>query len=611
MNSARNKEPAAETRLDGPKVKTWDWRYLLNAVLSHRRELAIANLIAIGATLLSVPIPLLMPLLVDEVLLDHPGRIVATINGLFPADWHGPWLYILFMLLVTLLMRLGSMLLNVVQTRQFTLIAKDITYRLRNRLLSHLGHVSMAEYEALGSGAVGSHLVSDINVIDDFIGATVSRFLVASLTLLGVTVVLMWMHWQLALFILLMNPTVVYLTLRMGNKVKTLKKKENSALEAFQQALTETLDAMQQVRAGNREGYFLGRVDKKAHDVKIHAGSYAWKRDTANRFSFFIFLSGFEVFRAIAMLMVVFSELSIGQMMAVFAYLWFMMTPVQEVLNIQYSWFSAKGALQRLNELLELKPEPDYPCLVNPFKDRHTVSLRLDDICFSYGDGPLVLDHVNLDISAGEKVALVGASGGGKSTLVQVVLGLYPPTSGQILFDEQPHDQIGLSTIRENVATVLQNPAMLNDSVRMNLTLGRETSDQQLWQALEIAQLDKTVTDLADKLDTIIGKQGVRLSGGQRQRIAIARMILSDPKIVILDEATSALDTVTEAHLHKALADFLENRTTLIIAHRLSAVKQAEQVYVFDGGRIIERGHHDELIQNDGLYQRLYGSIQT
>ncbi len=589
----------------------WDWRYLLDAVLKHRRELLFANLISVCATLFSVPIPLLMPLLVDEVLLDHPGTMVTTINRLFPAHWQGPWLYILAVLALSLMLRLGTVLFNVLQSRQFTLIAKDITYRLRHRLIGHLGRVSMAEYESLGSGAISSHLVTDINVIDGFIGATVSRFLVSVLTLIGVSVVLLWMQWQLALFIMLLNPLVVFFTIRMGDKVKSLKKKENSALEAFQQSLTETLDAMQQIRASNREQYFLGQVDKKAHEVKTHAGGYAWKRDTANRFSYFIFLSGFEIFRAIAMLMVVFSDLSVGQMMAVFGYLWYMMTPVQGVLGIQYSWFSAKAALQRLNELLALESEPDYPHIVNPFKDQHTVSLHLTDVCFSYGDGPLVLDHVNLDIKAGEKVALVGASGGGKSTLVQVVLGLYPATSGQILFNHQPHDKIGLDTIRENVATVLQNPAMLNDSVRMNLTLGREARDEKIWKALEIAQLNETVADLPDGLDTIIGKQGVRLSGGQRQRIAVARMILSDPKVVILDEATSALDTVTESHLHKALGDFLESRTTLIIAHRLSAVKQADQVYVFDSGRIIERGHHDELIQNDGLYQKLYGTIQT
>ncbi len=203
----------------------------------------------------------------------------------------------------------------------------------------------------------------------------------------------------------------------------------------------------------------------------------------------------------------------------------------------------------------------------------------------------------------------MGASGGGKSTLVQVIIGLYPPKSGKVCFDDVPHDQIGLEVIRDNVATVLQHPAMFNETVRFNLTLGRELPDEKLWQALEVAQLKRTIEQLPEGLDTVIGNQGVRLSGGERQRLAIARMVLADPKVVILDEATSALDTETEARLHRALRGFLKGRTTLIIAHRLSAVRQADKVYVFENGGIIEQGSHDELIRRDGLYQKLYGQI--
>jgi len=217
-----------------------------------------------------------------------------------------------------------------------------------------------------------------------------------------------------------------------------------------------------------------------------------------------------------------------------------------------------------------------------------------------------VLDGVSLEIAAGEKVALVGASGGGKSTLVQIILGLYPAKSGELYFDGVNIRDIGLDVVRENVATVLQHPAMLNDSVRENLCLGRELDDATLWQAVEIAQLRNVIENMPNGLDTIIGRSGIRLSGGQRQRLAIARMILSDPKVVILDEATSALDTETEARLHDAMHAFLQNRTTLIIAHRLSAVRQADRVLVFDAGQIIDEGRHDELISRDGLYRDLY-----
>jgi ATP-binding cassette subfamily C protein len=397
----------------------------------------------------------------------------------------------------------------------------------------------------------------------------------------------------------------------LGKKVKHLKRRENSAFEIFQQSLVETLDGIHEIRAGNRERFYLNLVTNKAREIKTHSAEFSWKSDAANRFSMGVFLLGFDVFRAISMLMVVFSDLSVGQMMAVFGYLWFMMSPVQELLHVQYAYFAANGALKRVNDLIALEQEPQYPHLKNPFEAKATVGIRVDNICFSYAETDECLDsvlkHVNLDIKAGEKIALVGASGGGKSTLVQVILGMYPPQEGMLYFDDVPVNEIGLDVVRDNVATVMQHPAMFNDTVRQNLTLGRDANDEKLLQMLEVAQLKELVEEMPNKLDTIIGRQGVRLSGGQQQRLAIARMLLTEPKVVILDEATSALDTETESRLHEAMHDFLEERTTLIIAHRLSAVKQADRVYVFEDGHIIEEGVHDDLIRSKGLYSRLYG----
>jgi ATP-binding cassette subfamily C protein len=341
--------------------------------------------------------------------------------------------------------------------------------------------------------------------------------------------------------------------------------------------------------------------------VKDHGIAFAWRSDSANRMSFLVFLVGFDVFRALSMLMVVYSGLSVGEMMAVFGYLWFMMAPVQEVLNIQYAYYGARGALERINRLLRLKQEPQYPHRKDPFAHKTTVGMRLAELVFAYGEGPNVLDGVSLRIAPGEKVALVGASGGGKSTLVQVILGLYPPRSGMVYFDDVPVTEIGLDVVREHVATVLQHPALFNDTVRMNLTLGREVPDAALWRALEVAQLRQVVEAMPQGLDSLVGRDGVRLSGGQRQRLAVARMVLSNPKVVILDEATSALDTETEARLHRALGEFLKGRTTIIVAHRLSAVRQADQVYVFEDGRIVESGEHHSLMRSNGLYAQLYG----
>jgi ATP-binding cassette subfamily C protein len=587
----------------------YTWRDIFGLALKHKPRLVRANLLAIMATIMSVPVPLLLPVLVDEVLLDEPGPVLPVMDALLPGGWETPVVYIGLMVLAAFLLRVAALSFNVLQSREFSKVSKDVVFRIRSRLLGRLQRVAMSEYETRGSGGISSHFITDLDTVDQFLGTTISRFLVASLTVFGTALVLLWVHWQLALLILLFNPLVIFATILIGKRVKELKRRENSAYEEFQGDLSETLDAIHQLRAANREKHYLRQLIDRARNVRDHAIQFEWRSDAASRASFALFQFGVDAFRAAAMITVLFSDLSIGMMFAIFGYLWFMLTPVQEMLNMQYAWFAANAALARINRLLDLKEEPRYPALENPFRDRHTVGLTLRNIHFAYGEEE-VLRGINLELAPGEKVALVGASGGGKSTLIQVILGMYTPQQGEVLIDGVPVQRIGLPCLREHVATVLQHPALFNDTVRQNLTLGRDKPDAELWDALRIAQLDSTVAAMQDQLDTVIGRQGVRLSGGQRQRLAIARMILSDPSVVILDEATSALDAETEFQLHRDLEAFLKQRTTLIIAHRLSAVKQADRACVFEDGRIIEEGHHDELIAREGLYAQLYGERQ-
>ncbi|MCG6200795.1 ABC transporter ATP-binding protein [Psychromonas antarctica] len=591
--------------------ETINWQWLVEQAKVHKKRLIWANIIALVATAMSVPIPLLMPLMVDEILLNKPAGGVDFINHFLPLSVQQPANYIIVIFLCVIVMRTLSQLLNILQSRQFTLVSKTITCTIRQRMIDKLGRISIREYETRGSGGINSHIVTDIETIDKFIGSTLSRFIVSLLTVAGTAAILLWIDLYLGLFIVLVNPFVIYFSRKLGARVKTLKTKENQAFEKFQNRLIEILDGIYQLRASNREKDFLKALKTDADDIRSSADKYAWQSEAASRSSFLLFLLGFELFRATAMLMVLFSDLSIGEIFAVFGYLWFMLSPVQELLSIQFSWYSASAAMKRVNSLLQLEEELRLPSKVNPFINGQPAEVIIRHLNFAYDNENRVLNDLSLTIPAGQKIALVGASGGGKSTLIQLLIGVYQPSNGDILFNGEKSSDIGFDIIRDNISVVLQQPVLFNDTLRHNLSLGVDYTDAQLWQALQVAQLDDVMAQLSDGLDTQLGRQGIRLSGGQRQRVAIARMVLTDPKFVILDEATSALDTATESALHSALNSFLSGRTTLIVAHRLSAVKQADIIYVLEDGQISQSGRHSELVEKDGLYQTLYGTVQT
>ncbi|WP_105902122.1 ABC transporter ATP-binding protein [Vibrio gangliei] len=586
-------------------------QWLLTQIKNHKGKLIFANVVAIFATVISVPIPLLMPLMVDEVLLDKPASGIEVMNTLLPTSLQNATGYISFIFLMIVLMRTASQLLNILQSRQFTLVSKTITYQIRSKMIDKLGLISIKQYETRGSGGINSHLITDVETIDSFIGTTLSKFVVSFLTVFGTAIILLWLDWRLGLFILLVNPIVIYFSRKLGSKVKHLKQKENQSFERFQNRLIEVLDGIYQLRASNKEKLYLEQLKRQANDIRQDADKFAWQSEAAGRLSFLLFLLGFELFRAVAMLMVVFSDLTIGQIFAVFGYLWFMLGPVQELLSVQFSWYSAKAALQRINLLLQMEEEQRPASTTNPFQAGKAMDIKIKEVCFAYNKEAQVLNQLNLTIPAGKKVALVGASGSGKSTLIQLLIGVYQPQQGQILFNDVDATKIGFEQIREQIAVVLQQPILFNDSLRQNLTLGSDYPDEKLWHVLEVAQLDDVISQLSDGLDTQIGRQGVRLSGGQRQRLSIARMLLAEPQLVILDEATSALDTATESRLHQAMNTFLNGRTTLIVAHRLSAVQQADFIYVLEDGQVTQAGTHRELVARKGLYQTLYGNVSS
>lgn len=572
----------------------YSWKKIFDILKKDKKSFFIAQFFAFLATAASVPTPLLMPVLVDEVLLGKKGFITETIDRLFGDG--SAFYYTVIVLIAVLFLRFTYSFLNILQNRIFEKISKNITFIIRKDVLKHLKNVSMKEYELLGSGSVASRLVTDINTIDSFLSISISRFLISLLSLIGISIVLLFIHFKLALFILILNPMVVIFATKLARIVSKLKKEENRAIEIFQKALTETLDVFEQIRAANKENFFFKKIIKSAENVKQRSIEFSWKSDAASRLSFLVFVSGFEMFRAAGIIAVAYSDLSIGLMLAIFGYLWFMMTPIQEILGIQYAYKNANVALERINELLSLKTEPKYPHLKNPFKGNSPIEIKLENVYFSYNKDKEILKDINMVIPAGKKTAIVGASGSGKTTLSRILVGFYPVEKGDIFYNNISIKEIGLDVVRENVSLVLQTPTLFNDTVRFNLTLGKNIDEKKIWEALKMAQIENDIKEMENGLNTIVGKGGIRLSGGQRQRIAIARMILQNPKVVILDESTSAIDMDTEKRLFDSLNSFLKDRTTIIIAHRVSTIKQADYIYILEDGKIVKGGRFEEFI---------------
>lgn len=581
-------------------MQHYTFKKIFGEVKKYKKELLIANVIAIIAVVINTPVPLLMPVLVDEVLLKNPGFVVHSIDTIFGKQ--EAYFYIFSVLLIVIVLRALFFILNFFQTKLFTKISKNITFKIRKKVLEHLSLVSLNKFEFLGSGSVSSMLLVDVDTIDNFLGTVISRLIISILTIIGVGIILLLIHWQLALFILCLNPLVVILTTRIARKVSKLKKMQNKAYEVFASSLNETLELFMQIKAANKEKVFFGKVMDDANALREHAINFDYKSDAASRFSFLIFLSGFELFRACSILVVAYSDLSIGLMLAIFGYLWVMMSPVQEIINMQYAYHNANAALQRINSLFDLATEPKYEERKNPFQHSATNSLLLKNIEFSYEDGKKILDLKKLEAKKGQKVAIIGASGSGKTTLAQLLVGLYPLQNGDILYDGISIKEIGLNVVRQSVYLVLQNPQLFNDTIKNNLLLGSFVNDESIGYALKLAQLDEFISSLKDGLETQIGKHGIKLSGGQRQRLSIARMIIQNPNIIILDESTSALDVHTESKLFSELEQYFEGKTTIIIAHRLSTIRKADYIYVLDYGKIVEEGTSEELMKQEGLF---------
>ncbi|QKE28928.1 ABC transporter, ATP-binding/permease components [Arcobacter acticola] len=573
--------------------------YIFKLLLHNRKALIIGQILTIIAIMVSVPIPLLLPLLVDEVLLNKPDFFVNNIDKFFGSG--NAIYYIVIVTIIVLFLRLVYFIFGVAITKIFTKVSKYVTFKIRERLLNHLEHVNMNEYESLGSGSISANLITDVNTLDNFIVSIASKFIASILTLIAVAIVIITINPVLGLMILFIQPIIMILSKKIAKKTGVLKQEENKAIEVFQNNINETLDLFGQIKASNKEKYFFDDSIKKAQNIQKTSNEFNYKSVAYERFSFTIFLIAFEIFRAVGLILVAYSDLSIGLMFAMFGYIWFIMTPVQDILTIQYAYASASAAINRINKILDLKCEKNGTEELN--KSSEKIDISIQNLNFSYKEDKDTLKDVSFDIKSGDKVAIIGASGSGKTTIAHLISGFYSKNSGDILYNNISIDNLSRQSLRENIFLVLQMPILFNNTLKFNITMGNENiSDEQIYKALKIAQLYDTVEKMSDKLETIVGKHGVRLSGGQRQRLSIARMIIANPAVVIFDESTSALDVHTEVKLFNDLEEFLKEKTVITIAHRLSTVKNAHMIYVLEDGKLVQSGNHKELEEKEGHY---------
>ncbi|MCV6608976.1 MAG: ABC transporter ATP-binding protein/permease [Campylobacterales bacterium] len=564
----------------------------------QKRPLIIGQFVTLLAILVSIPIPLMLPVLVDEVLLNKPDIFVGTIDTLFGKG--SPFYYVAVVTLAVIILRFFYFMMTVVIAKIFTAISKNIIYEIRVKVIEYLKTVSMNEYESLGSGKIGANLITDVNTLDLFIITGSGKLVASALTLLAIGIIMIAIHPVLGLLIITIQPIIMMISKKISKSVTHLKKEENQSIEEFQEDVGEVLELYGQIKASNKEEEFFNRTIKLAKDVKDTSNNYGYKSVAAEKFSFTLFLSVFEILRASGLILVAYSDLSIGMMFAMFGYIWFIMTPIQDLLSMQYSYASAKGAMERLNKIFELGQEPNGEKTLD---SKNGININIKDLIFSYNKDKTILSKISMIIPFKEKVALIGASGSGKTTLAQIIAGFYTKDNGDLLFNQIPIENLEKRSIRESIFLVLQMPILFNNTLRFNITMGDESiTDEEIYKALEIAQLKDVIEKMSEGLDTVVGRHGIRLSGGQRQRISIARMIIADPKVVIFDESTSALDVHVEAMIFESLKPILKDKTVITIAHRLSTVKNADRVFVLDEGKLVQEGSHKELEDEQGHY---------
>ncbi len=488
-------------------------------------------------------------------------------------------------------------------------LEQKVVFDIRSHVYRSLQRLSLNYFENRSTGEIMSRVNDDVTYIERIFVDGVEQFVTAILTLIGITIILFFMHWKLALAALIPIPILIFGAWKFTSRAQNLYHIVRERAAKLNGILQDTVSGMRETMAFNQQGHEIKRFEKRSRE--FCEGTLNVMRLWAVYSPAMVFVGslGTVIILLYGIGLVQGNEITIGGLVAFIMYLGLFYIPINQLHSLNHMLQHALVSSQRVFEIIDATPEvEEKPNALLPSTNIKG-EIRFDDVSYSYIPSRQVLHNISFTINPGEHIALVGHTGSGKSTIVKLLMRFYDPNAGRVMLDDNSARDLRLVYLRDQIGLVSQDPFLFNGNVNENILYGNLAANpEQVKQAAIAANADEFIQRLPDGYETLIGERGVKLSGGERHRLAIARVFLKDPPILVLDEATTSVDTETEAKIKGALKKLMAHRTTLIIAHRLSTLEGADRIIVIKNGRIVETGVHEDLIQSDSVYLNLFRS---